>query len=290
MYSVRASSKNPMLLVVLLDSSISMGDPIVQNSENDNDPITKFSAASVILNDFLYEAVQKCVSEDNYKEYLDFVILSYGDKVFSPIKNIDVSEYPISVNKLDDDKTYYKIIDVDDLEFSDIHSPIEWINPNSVYGMTSMYSALTKAKEIISRWVNQHPDSHPPILLNITDGMATDIAIIDDEPRYELLIDVCDEIKKLKTNDGETLIGNAHLTDKEIKTVVMPNSISMVHSLRDEYAPLMYQMSSRIPLSWVERANKFKLDVKNESRLYIYNSNLTTLLKFFKFGTDPTNA
>lgn len=295
MYQASVSSKNPMLLVVLLDSSASMGDPIIQ-FENGEDPISKFDVASEMLNDFLYNAVDKCVVGDIFRKYVDFAILAYNDNVFSPIKGVSLSEYPISVNKLGDEKHILKVIDVGDESYDGISSPIKWISDDKVYGATSMWEAFRKAKEIISNWVEYHPDSHPPILINISDGMATDVEIIERLNNewisdFDGLMKTCEEIKKLGTNDGNTLIANAHISDSEINEIKYPSSVEVIENLRDEFAPALFSMSSKIPPAWVERGEKYGIsDLTNESRLYVYNADMSTLVKFFKFGTDPTNA
>ena len=283
-----------MLVVVLLDSSASMGDPIIQ-FENGEDPISKFDVASEMLNDFFYNAVEKCAAEDKFKEYLDFAILAYNDNVFSPIKGVSLSEYPISVNELGNEKTYHKVIDIEDPSYDGTSSPIKWISDDKVYGTTSMWEAFRKAKEIISNWVEYHPDSHPPILINISDGIIGYISTNNDTDDeifdYDDVIETCEEIKKLGTNDGNTLIANAHISDSEINEIKYPSSVEVIENLRDGFAPTLFSMSSKIPPAWVGSGEKYGIsDLTNESRLYVYNADMSTLVKFFKFGTDPTNA
>ena len=284
------SRANPGLMVFLIDCSASMLFPMNQVSP-DPKTLTKFQAASMILDNFLYQCTIKCASEDKYKDYLDFVILGYGDNTFSPISKISTSEYPISVNKLD--SSYESVEDFPEQELDETNSPIKWINSDSVGGNTAMLNAFTKVKKIIEDWVKKHPDSYPPILLNISDGMANDLPR-DEEDNDKLdplpLFELCNEIKKIQTNDGNTVIGNIHLSDVVGKLVKFPVSIDEILDIEDPAAVTLFEMSSTIPAPWLEKAQGFGFNIGPGGKFYIYNSDFDSFLSFFKFGTDPTNA
>ena len=284
------SRANPGLMVFLIDCSASMLFPMNQVSP-DPKTLTKFQAASMILDNFLYQCTIKCASEDKYKDYLDFVILGYGDNTFSPISKISTSEYPISVNKLD--SSYESVEDFPEQELDETNSPIKWINSDSVGGNTAMLNAFTKVKKIIEDWVKKHPDSYPPILLNISDGMANDLPR-DEEDNDKLdplpLFELCNEIKKIQTNDGNTVIGNIHLSDVVGKLVKFPVSIDEILDIEDPAAVTLFEMSSTIPAPWLEKAQGFGFDIRPGGKFYIYNSDFDSFLSFFKFGTDPTNG
>ena len=284
------SRANPGLMVFLIDCSASMLLPMNQVSP-DPKTLTKFQAASMILDNFLYQCTIKCASEDKYKDYLDFVILGYGDNTFSPISKISTSEYPISVNKLD--SSYESVEDFPEQELDETNSPIKWINSDSVGGNTAMLNAFTKVKKIIEDWVKKHPDSYPPILLNISDGMANDLPR-DEEDNDKLdplpLFELCNEIKKIQTNDGNTVIGNIHLSDVVGKLVKFPVSIDEILDIEDPAAVTLFEMSSTIPAPWLEKAQGFGFNIGPGGKFYIYNSDFDSFLSFFKFGTDPTNA
>ena len=284
------SRANPGLMVFLIDCSASMSFPMVRDSTDPN-IWTKFQAASTILDNFLYQCTIKCASEDKYKDYLDFVILGYGDNTFSPISKISTSEYPISVNKLD--SSYESVEDFPEQELDETNSPIKWINSDSVGGNTAMLNAFTKVKKIIEDWVKKHPDSYPPILLNISDGMANDLPR-DEEDNDKLdplpLFELCNEIKKIQTNDGNVVIGNIHLSDGKIMKVNFPVSIDEVMDIEDPAAGTLFEMTSEVPAPWLEKAQGFGLNIRPGGKMYIYNSDFDSFLSFFKFGTDPTNG
>ena len=286
------SRANPGLMVFLIDCSASMALPLLRSETDKNQSISKFEAAADILDSVLFQCTTKCASEDKYKDYVDFVILGYGDRVFSPISKIPVSEYPISVNKLD--SSYESVEEFSEEELGETMSPIKWINQDiQLGGITSMRAGFTMAKEIIQDWVKKHPDSYPPILLNISDGMANDLPR-DEEDNDKLdplpLFELCNEIKKIQTNDGNTVIGNIHLSDVVGKLVKFPVSIDEILDIEDPAAVTLFEMSSTIPAPWLEKAQGFGFNIGPGGKFYIYNSDFDSFLSFFKFGTDPTNG
>jgi hypothetical protein len=290
LYNKRMSRATPGLMVFLIDCSASMSFPMVRDSTDPN-TWTKFQAASTILDNFLYQCTIKCASEDKYKDYLDFVILGYGDNTFSPISKISTSEYPISVNKLD--SSYESVEEFSEEELDETNSPLKWINSDSVGGNTAMLNAFTKVKKIIEDWVKKHPDSYPPVLLNISDGMANDLPR-DEEDNEKLdpspLFELCNDIKKIQTNDGNTVIGNIHLSDVVGAYAKFPVSIDEVLDIEDPAAVTLFEMSSTVPVPWLEKAQGFGFDIRPGGKFYIYNSDFDSFLSFFKFGTDPTNG
>ena len=77
-----------------------------------------------------------------------------------------------------------------------------WLRPTASFE-TPMCAALSTASKAIQGWTSQHPDSYPPMVINISDGDATDG---NPEPMAQ-------EIKALGTSDGNTLLYNAHLSE-----------------------------------------------------------------------------
>ena len=66
-----------------------------------------------------------------------------------------------------------------------------------------MCEALSAASKALQDWTAQHPDSYPPMVINVTDGDATDG---NPEP-------LAQEVMALGTNDGNALLYNAHLSE-----------------------------------------------------------------------------
>src|SRR5262249_133180 len=83
----------------------------------------------------------------------------------------------------------------------DVQFPI-WVRPLSDGG-TSMCEALHQAQQVAWEWADTHPDSYPPVIVNVSDGVAT-----DGDPAREARL-----ITEVATNDGQALLFNVHITD-----------------------------------------------------------------------------
>ena len=97
-----------------------------------------------------------------------------------------------------------------------------------------MAEALKQAHSILSAWMDEHPDSFPPIVINLTDGEPT---TGDPMPDGVALMD-------LRTTDGEVLLFNGHLSSSNAAPVEFPDSEEM---LPDQYAKALFAWSSELP-------------------------------------------
>ena len=147
-----------------------------------------------------------------------------------------------------------------------------WLDPTASYG-TPMCEALSAASKALQDWTAQHPDSYPPIVINVTDGDATDR---NPEP-------LAQEIMALETSDGNVLIYNAHLSEMSAMPVQYPSQESDVPP--DEYAGRMFRMSSVFPDPVVDLAAGMGLSVTQGSRGYVYNADMVALVQFLDIGT-----
>ena len=133
-----------------------------------------------------------------------------------------------------------------------------------------MCAALKRAHEVLGDWVLRHPISYPPIVINITDGEATDGNPI--EPAHRLA--------SLSTKDGNVLIFNCHISARNDKPILFPHDAKAVPA----YGPRLFQMSSILPPKFREVAKKLGFDVVDDTRGFAFNAELTDLVKFLDLG------
>ena len=151
-----------------------------------------------------------------------------------------------------------------------------WLRPHAGW-QTPMCQALQHAEDAISEWVAQHPDSFPPIVINISDGDATDG---DPEPFAQ-------RIMRLHTNDGETLLFNCHLSENSSIPSQYPDSENV---LQDDFARQMFRMSSVLPSACRHHAAQLGITVSAESRCCVFNADMVSLVQFLDIGTrGPVN-
>src|SRR5262249_51442714 len=155
-----------------------------------------------------------------------------------------------------------------------IRFPI-WFDPVA-NGATPMCQALGRATSLLEAWVAQNPNSFPPVVINITDGEAT-----DGDPSRS-----ADSLKSVRSNDGESLLFNLHLSSAAGTTVEFPDSEA---GLPDQFARLLFRMSSVLPPHIRDQAIGEGYRVTDGSRGFVFNADLVSVIKFLDIGTRPSN-
>jgi hypothetical protein len=135
-----------------------------------------------------------------------------------------------------------------------------------------MCEALRWARDGLQVFLTAHPDCYPPIVINITDGKPT-----DGDPR-----EPANELRALASTDGNVLLFNAHLSGQEARPVEFPEDEA---GLPDDYARLLFRMSSELPLTMVEAAKAAGFSAGLRSRGFVFNADLVAVVRFLDVGT-----
>ncbi len=147
-----------------------------------------------------------------------------------------------------------------------------WLRPRAKWGNADVHT-LSLAFGALRDWIADHPSSYPPMVIRVTDGAATDG---DPEPWAK-------EIMAMKTNDGNVLIYNVHLSSMSVMPVQYPSDESEVPP--DEYAAQMFRLSSELPDPVVDLAAGMGLPATKGSRGYVYNADMVSPVQFLDIGT-----
>jgi hypothetical protein len=139
-------------------------------------------------------------------------------------------------------------------------------------GGTPMCEALDRVKGLVDRWSADHAESFPPIVLNISDGEATDGS---PEPGARAIQDV-------QLSDGATLVFNLHLSSSPNQPVLFPDKEDR---LADQYAQQLFRMSSVLPSKLRDVALKDGFPVSDGSRGFVFNADIAAVVKFLDIGT-----
>jgi hypothetical protein len=150
-----------------------------------------------------------------------------------------------------------------------------WFEPVAK-GPTPMKLALKKAESIVAGWLDGHPDCFPPVVINISDGEPT-----DGDP-----LEVAESIMEMESSDGNVLLFNLNLSSSTAPRVMFPDTKSY---LPDEFASLLYDMSSILPEKIREEAESEGFYLMPESRGFIFNSDMVKVIQFLDIGTRATN-
>ncbi len=283
-YSAEISRSSPTALIFLLDQSASMQDPFGGAQQKGDAAPSKARVLADVINRLLQNLILRCAKEDGVRDYFYVGVVGYGERVqplIRPAEGYGAPEDLIPVSYLAErplrlEERVKKIPDgAGGLVEQRVKFPV-WFDPYAKNG-TPMCQALDLAASMVRRWIDMHPRSFPPIVMNITDGEATD----GDPLRFAR------QLQRFATDDGETLLFNVHLSSATEPAVELPDRVEQLPD--DPYARLLFQMSSRLPFTMRAAAEQEGYRVNMDTRGFIFNADPVALIRFLEIGTRPSN-
>jgi uncharacterized protein YegL len=268
-YSAEISRRAPTAFVLLVDQSGSMAEPFGLDASR-----TKAEFVADVVNKWIDTLVLRCSKGAEVRHYFDVAVLGYGGSVRSALPSIGdgfspiaaLADHPLRI----EDRTRI----VDDGAGGVIDTKVKfrvWVDPRAEAD-TPMTAALSKAEALIGAWVQEHPSSYPPTVLNITDGQPT-----DGDPRT-----VASRIRHWATDDGNVLVLNCHISGWGGVPTFYPSSSA---GLPDPQAEMLFEMSSELPSRLIEAAKGAGYPVSSGARGLGYQADAAALIKFVEIGT-----
>ena len=308
-YTASIDRRNPGCFLFLVDQSSSMNEPMAGQTDQ-----LKMNAAADAVNRVLDNLAQRCSRGMEIRDYFELGVLGYGHKVEVPYdenttyyrlgqdesaQEVDRNDESLKSGPIYEERIVSvlpgtepgrpflpvgKVVDIAEVEDRELREsdgsggilevtrrlPV-WLRPHAGW-QTPMCRALRVAEEAIGEWVERHPDSYPPMVINISDGAAT-----DGDP-----VPVAQRIMDLRTNDGNVLMFNCHLSGASAAVSQYPDDESL---LGDQYARQMYQMSSILTPGSLEHAWLLGLPASAGSRCCVFNADMVALVQFLDIGT-----
>ena len=263
MYSnVPIQTANPGCIVILIDQSWSM-------EESFSDGGTKAERATQAVNSVIESIVLVCRSGEIIRDRCHVSVIGYGERVECLLDGMiaEVAEALIEVKRVKK-----RVPNEDgDLVETDVQAPI-WLEPKASNG-TPMHEAFQHAAEIVENWISHRPDSFPPIVINITDAMASDMVLTTDSAR---------KVMNLKTSDGAVLVFNLHIANNQNR-IVLPNDKTQLAG--DSFAEFLFDISSPLPETLAGSAQRAGLAPEPGARCFAYNANETLMIQLLEFGS-----
>jgi hypothetical protein len=275
MYTAEISRGNPTCFLFLIDQSGSMEDPFGGESSG-----SKAQAVADAINRLLQNLVLRCAKAEGIRDYFYVGVIGYGTKVGPAFGGDLAGETLAPISTIGDrplmiEERMQKVPDgAGGVVEQAVKFPV-WFEPVSK-GPTPMKQALSKAENILVDWLNDHPDCFPPIVINISDGEPT-----DGDPSS-----VAESMMQLESSDGHVLLFNLHLSSSMAPPIEFPDTND---NLPDEFARLLYEMSSVLPEKIRMEAESEGFRVSDESRGFIFNSDMVKVIQFLDIGTRATN-
>lgn len=250
-----------------------MEDPIGA-SGSERRQLKKEGVADAI-NRLLENLVIKC-SKPEVRDYFEIGVIGYGATVGpafgDELKGIELVKISKIADTAREEERSNPVPDGAGGTVTQTDTFQTWFAPVSG-GNTPMRAALTLVEGILARWVSAHMASYPPIVVNITDGECTDG---NPEPAAE-------RVRALKTDDGEVLLFNCHISSASGSSVLFPNT---EEGLPDESARGLFRMSSALPDAMLMAAPNYGLKVKDGARGFAFQADLVALISFLNIGTQ----
>ncbi|AEN72562.1 vWA domain-containing protein [Rhodothermus marinus] len=282
-YSAEISRTSPTAILFLLDQSASMQEPFGGAEQRGDAAPSKARVLADVVNRLLQNLILRCAKEDGVRDYFYVGVIGYGERVqplIRPAEEYRVAGDLVPISHLAERplRLEERLKKVPDGKGGFVEQRVKfpvWFDPHAKNG-TPMCQALDLAASMVRTWIDLHPHSFPPIVINITDGEATD----GDPLRY------AQQLRSFATDDGETLLFNVHLSSSEEPAVELPASVDELP--RDEYAVLLFQMSSLLPFTMRAAAEQEGYRVTMDTRGFVFNADPVALVRFLEIGTRPS--
>jgi len=274
-YEAEVSRSNPSAFLFLIDTSGSMLDPFGGGNGK-----RKAEGVSDAINQLLQNLSIKCSKSEGIRDYYEVGVISYGKDVKPAFggKLSGKAIAPVSEVANNPARVLEKTKKVEDgtggLAEQKVKFPV-WFEPRAA-GKTPMCEALRLATQTLGPWVESHKFSFPPVVINITDGESTDG---DPSPEADGLVD-------LETQDGNVLLFNCHISSSSNPSTLFPDT---AEGLPDRYAKMLFEMSSCLPETIREAAQREGFQVSDSTRGFGFNADLVELIRFLDIGTRPSN-
>jgi hypothetical protein len=276
-YTQEISRDRKACFLFLLDQSFSMEEPLGNSTRRKCDELV------TAVNAWLQNMSIRASGDTGIKDWMDIGVLGYRTDqqaqaiIESALQGALAGQELVSIasigtNPARIDQVNQLLPDEDTGEM--IEMPTEmpiWVDPKAEGG-TPMCHVLHHSYELLERWINEHPSSFPPIVINITDGESQ-----DGDP-----VPYADALKSLSTEDGNVLFFNCHLSMTAADTFMFPSSGEI---LPDDLARGLFTMSSPLPETIYNRAMNEGFELQPNARGMSYNANMVELIKFLDMGT-----
>ncbi len=270
-YTAEISRTNPTCFLFLVDQSGSMAKRWGGDTGR-----TKAEGLADALNRLVQTLVYRCAKGEYILDRYYIGVIGYGaeiglgftgqlsGRVLQPVSVI--GNHPLRIEE--------RMKRTDDGAGGILEQAVKfpiWFEPAAA-GKTPMCTALQAAADVVGGFVAQYPRCFPPIVVNITDGMAT-----DGHPAGPAR-----ELTNLASQDGGVLLFNLHISERGEPPLLFPVD---EFCLPDDFARMLFRMSSPLPPTMAHQARVQEDDVADGARGFAFNADLVSVIRFLDIGT-----
>jgi hypothetical protein len=276
-YQQAFSRTTPGCIVFLLDRSESMREPWADSR------LSLAQGAATAINKILLELCIKSTKEQGAPLRCYFYVGIYGyglrpraggEGVESALPEPLASRGIVPLPELADQPLGVREEPSIDAMARPSRVPV-WVAPEAGY-RTPMCAAMAIAGAHVYEWAKAFPNSFPPIVINITDGLVT-----DNPYQGADLAGWASRLTTIGTRDGQALVLNAFLSASQAPMTSFPPSAANLPAP----GPDLFSISSELPEPMIRNALASNIDVKPGARGFVFNADLAMLVRFLEIGT-----
>jgi hypothetical protein len=270
-YEAEITRNNPSCFLFLVDQSSSMLKPFGGQADR-----RKADGVADAINRLLQNLTLKCAKADGVRDYFSVGVIGYGGKAAPALGGALAGRTLVPLSVLADNplRVEQRTRKVDGgtagLSEQSFRFPV-WFEPKAE-PRTPMCAALKLAAQYLEVFLARYPACYPPLVINITDGMAT-----DGDP-----LPAARAVQRLASADGNVLLFNAHISSSPAAPIEFPAGED---GLPDNFAKLLFRMSSPLPPPLFEAARADKFLVLSGARGFVFNADLVSVIRFLDIGT-----
>ena len=276
-YTKEISRENKACFLFLLDQSFSMDEPLGNSANRKCDELVK------AINAWLQNMTIRASGDQGIKDWMDIGVLGYRtDNDANPIIEsalqgalagqpmVTITEIGNHPARIDQVTQFLPDEETGEMIELPTEMPI-WVDAK-FDGGTPMCHVLHYGYTLLEAWISAHPNSFPPIVINITDGESQ-----DGDP-----LPYAEAIRSLATSDGNVLFFNCHLSMTAADPFMFPSNGEI---LPDPLAKTLFDMSSPLPETIFNRAVAEGFELQPNARGMAFNADMVALIKFLDMGT-----
>ncbi len=275
-YTAELSRTNPTCFLFLIDQSSSMAEPFGAQPDK-----PKAEGVADGINRLLQNLVLKCAKVGGIRDYFHVGVIGYGPRICWALGGDLAGQklVPISLVANHPLRVEQRTRKVDDgaggLVDQNFKFPV-WFEALAA-GRTPMCQAITTASAEVAAFIERYPDCYPPLVINISDGRAT-----DGNPEIP-----AQTLRALQSSDGHVLFFNAHLSAAKAQPIEYPSDEKVVP---DADGQVLFRMSSELPPSLQQAARNEKFRVEPGTRGFVFNADFVSVIRFLDIGTRAAQS
>jgi hypothetical protein len=242
----------------------------------------KAEELATILNKLIHNLCIRCAKSDSIYDYFHVGVLGYSEDSCKPALGgelsgrslVPISELANKPLRIED-----RVKKSDDGAGGVVDQTVKfpvWFDPYWKGG-TPMCAALKEATKLVQAWAQDHPQGFPPIVINVTDGEATDGDLVAEARK----------LTAVSGDDGSVLLFNIHLSSTAGPSIELPGDAK---KLPDQHAKALFEASSTLTPFMVSRATELGMPAAENSRGFIFNAQPLHVINFLDIGTRPAQV